>query len=488
MAVYCVDPTHGDDANNGSTWTLAKETMPTLARGDLVWVAAGTMAGWTFDTAESGSSYCEVSKALDTNGAASIDGWSDEAGRGGQTVINSTVTIETGYYKIDGQTRDSSNWKDTTAYGFLIQLGASPSVGIDYDIQTNDPLNNVNLVYLGITHTEFSEVSHDGIYGSSVGTYLGNSSVEKCLIYGIQGQAIKIRGQDTKNYTITECFISNFGYEHGSAHGGILMFAGEGYHNDMVISYNYIGNGDGTTFIGFKYAEDLIVHGNVFFCDKGSYWGDKGPSSGGLVYCYTPDAGEPPTYMWNCWFANNTVFNIYVDDYNETLTKNTFFVPRQEVSGTPNYAYNNFWYNSTPRKKPYWRPEPTLYHDYNYYGGPLNGSGYDVNEYFANTEAHGEKMGHDTSIFQDYNNGAMFANLRLTRSTPNGLTLGQPYIRDMDDIKRGWRRGAWDRGAHEFKDTGGIPDNPVDPTIGYVGDKVDVIAFPGKGRNIPPGG
>ena len=106
-------------SNNGTDWTNAYRSLPSaLVRGDTYYVAAGSYPAHTFGDPQSGTLTITVKKATAADhGTAS--GWQATYGTG-QATFNSVIQFQTGYYVLDGQTRNEADWFDGASYGFRI--------------------------------------------------------------------------------------------------------------------------------------------------------------------------------------------------------------------------------------------------------------------------------------------------------------------------------------------------------------------------------
>ena len=108
-----------DGGNNGVDWANAYRALPaTLIRGDTYFVASGSYPSYTFDDAQSGNLIITIKKATpDDHGTDA--GWQGAYGVG-QAIFNSELQFSRGYYVLDGQTRNESDWFDGSAYGFRV--------------------------------------------------------------------------------------------------------------------------------------------------------------------------------------------------------------------------------------------------------------------------------------------------------------------------------------------------------------------------------
>ena len=105
---------------SGTDWTNAFTSLPaTLVRGNVYYIAGGTYNSYTFDDAESGSSVITIIKATETDHGTHT-GWQTAYGSA-QAVFNGFFKFTRGYYVINGQTRDESDWFDGSAYGIQIK-------------------------------------------------------------------------------------------------------------------------------------------------------------------------------------------------------------------------------------------------------------------------------------------------------------------------------------------------------------------------------
>lgn len=398
----------GDDWANAYTTLSALESG--LSRGDVGYVADGAYGNATFNTAASGTQTITIKKATIADHGTDT-GWDNSYGDG-QATFNSTITITTPYWVFDGVTRNESNWKDTSAYGFSILAN-----GQDTQIRVSShAADHITLKYI---HLE------------ALNTALPGTTISRYTLYVYDGDA----SSDFNGWVVQRCFFQygNVPFFARRLQGAIVEYCafadsksnsanhGEPFSwyfscDNGIVRYNYFTNCAGTAILAINVnADGHEFYGNIVQnCD----------TSDGVVGFI----GTPPR---NVKFYNNTIvggtgFNsgVYLGD--GSVAYNNLFI-----------GNNNEYFGGS------------VVHDYNGFSGGSEGEANQV-------------TGLTTAIFVNYP-----SDLRLAGATAGGTALGSPYNTDLTGETRG-ADGTWDRGAYEF-DEGGDPPTPDPPTISITG-------------------
>src|SRR5882672_257443 len=116
-AIVCVGPSATGNGS-GVDWNNLKAWSGTPSRGDTWYLVDGGYAGKTLNTAHSGTTVITIKKATVAEHGGISTGWSDTLGDGQATMPS--LTIQTGYWVVDGQQRNESNWFDESAYGIAV--------------------------------------------------------------------------------------------------------------------------------------------------------------------------------------------------------------------------------------------------------------------------------------------------------------------------------------------------------------------------------
>ncbi|HYG36432.1 MAG TPA: LamG-like jellyroll fold domain-containing protein, partial [Clostridia bacterium] len=423
QTTYCV---RAGASGNGSDWNNALPSLPaSLVRGATYYIADGTYPAYTFDDAESGTTLITIKKATGANHGTST-GWQAAYGDG-QAIFSGRLTFSRGYYVLDGQTRNESDWFAGDSYGFRINysdlnqqikigtLGGSPAHGVQIKyVFVNAPYRNLptNTIRQYAIDTE-SSVSTRGVL------------IHRCYVYG----ANNVFYLRHTTGAIVEYCAAQGAYNNDANHGEVVNL----FYNTpgAIIRYNrfgpcygpaYGGNGSAGTAVVALTGNDgggsCEIYGNVF-------WG-----------FHTGDAviGFDGSYANNNKVYNNT----FVDGWGGNGLK--------FGSGTGNVAYNNIWVNCGSIGF------SAVTHDYNAFSGSSS---------YSESRA---QTGLSTSIFVNYNG----RDFRLASPTSAGSSLASPYNVDMLGVTRG-ADGTWDRGAYDY---GTSTRDTTPPTISGVSSSV----------------
>ena len=397
--------------NDGSDWNNAYTALPaTLKRGATYYVADGDYAGSTYtaNDPESGSDLITLKKATAANHGISV-GWQSTYGDG-QAYLP-PLQFLTGYFVIDGQVRNESDWSDGTPYGFQISTSGK-GVRLDGGIAAG----GVTLKYINF-----------------IGGGPDDNNGSNDLIYCAGG---------SKDLLIQRCRFYNAGRTH------ILMRDGQ----DMIVEYSEFDTNESTSA---QHAQSwscletirAICRYNVFKNIQGTgvvCWGENDDSPGsaddwkvyGNVVIDWEDNANGIFTSWTAHPAHNAeIFNntiISCGNGRIGFTNNTGWKTYNNIfidSGTPSFSGSA--------------------HTHNYNAADVAIAG----------EANAQLI--TQALFVDYAGG----DYRLATATAAGLnTSAMAPGNDVDTL--GNIRGAdgnWDRGAFEF-DASALPQVAA-PTI-----------------------
>jgi hypothetical protein len=395
-------------SNNGTDWTNAYTSLPAvLVRGDTYYVASGSYAAYTFDDPQSGTLTITVKKATATDHGTDV-GWQAAFGTS-QAIFNSVIKFQTGYYVLDGQTRNEADWFDGPSYGFRINNNnmdqnivisggsASSNIAVKYVF--------VDAIYKNLpTSTTLRRYSIDtDTYGGTIAT---NLLFHRMYVYG----GNNVWFLRTTNGAIVEYSASNGVDGNAANHGEIVNLYYSG--NNAVIRYNQWKNaftsGGGTALVAITYADGLQFYGNVV--------------ANFMV-------GDGVVGFNGYYSSHNRV-------YNNTIIDGLGACGTPWGSGTDNLVYNNLFINCRT----------------------VNIEG--TNDYngFSDSNGHGEahaQVNIPTSIFANYSGG----NFKLATETRAGMLLGPPFNKDLLGNTRG-ADGTTSLGAFEFSANSGSNLSP----------------------------
>jgi hypothetical protein len=312
---------------NGNDWTNAYITLPsTLTRGDTYYIADGTYAGRTFNTATNGTTLITIKKATVADHGTST-GWDNTFGDG-QAVFGQ-FTFSSPYWLIDGQVGGGpGSWK--TGFGFKISW-SSPTPLIN--LPTATPSN------VTIRHIELQGTSN-----SSGG---GANAQDAVALWGADAFTISF----FYTHAIGRCpffispgngFLAEYGYvadyiatsaQHSEV-ASIWSFGRAFPTATTTFRYNIFGYIQGTGGLMWDNSSNhnarLDVYGNVFWKDPtlAGYVNQQNGILGG----WTGNGGED---SYNYHVYNNSFVNIPGSAVLETF-------PQRAAN---NKARNNLFYN-----------------------------------------------------------------------------------------------------------------------------------------------
>ncbi|MBC8096573.1 MAG: hypothetical protein H7Y43_12255 [Akkermansiaceae bacterium] len=396
-------------AANGADWINAYPALPTtLSRGSTYYVATGTYGGYTFNTAESGTSIVTVKKATGSDHGSNT-GWNDNYGIG-TALFNSYWRITRGYFILDGQVGGGpGSW--TNGYGFKIQSLSTSD--FQPGLTVTDNRKNVTL-----RHFEIQGNGGDGDGGGG----------------GQANDALDI-GFGTDQTTVSYAYLHDMGRCLIFGHGNNMFFefvyggkfeSTDVEHSEIASLWAHAASGSpgpvctNVTFANCVWShmegtggliiqgDGVKIYGNVFYRPAGLTF----PSANGAIATWRRDV-----------FTRGRIYN------NSFINLGQGFASLGiGFGGTTddNIVENNIFYNCNVSFGGF------ALHDYNLF---INTSGAD-----ASDEAHGATA--TSAIFNDY----VALDFNLKNNTAAGINVGPPYNIDPN----GNSRTTWTRGAYEY--------------------------------------
>lgn len=431
-------------ANNGSDWTNAYSLLPaTLVRGDTYFIAAGSYGSYTFDDAESGSTWIYIKKAT-SSAHGTETGWNSAYGTG--QAIFSLWSIKTGYWDIDGVTGGGPGTSGSirtnffSGHGFKVSGYSSPLLDMNYF--------GADRIY--IRHTEFDGV--DRMYG------VGNSN---CYSSGMKA----VKDEPSGTFFSAGQGVSDTTFEYIYMHDMTCPPFWTFGMNNVIVQYSgfarngrsgtepvphselWSGLGDSNVTFRWNWIEDISNTGVFAHVNGGATTGcaiygnvitQTGISS--VVAMNVMDiAGADSSSNWK--FYNNTI--VGWTSGNPAITF---------ASGSGNIVQNNLWAQN-PRVGAF---NISGSHSYNaFYSNIHEDTGGDISSSLASGESNGQLL--SSSPFVNFAGD----DFKLVRATNAGTTLPNPYNVDMLGNIRG-ADSVWDRGAFEYQ-SGNPPPPPKIP-------------------------
>lgn len=400
-----------------NAYSQVSSALSNAARGDTIWVADGSYNAITLNKAASGTTPITIKKAtVSDHGTAT--GWSSSYGDG-QAVIAS-VTAITNDWIIDGQTRDESNWSNTTAYGFWITGGVTANT-ISYGAGSS----NMIFRYVdvgGPNGTTYSaSLPSSGFYLGGFGSVLSNWTISRSHIHNVH---LPFQLAGASNITIEYSWLGpNWNKE---------TIRGQIRASNIIIRHNIMKDGcqgkpDDPTAGGCTAQiamwdggtgafDGSQIYGNVIWTTKTTFHSDGCIMVGGDGGVTA--AGAPAN---NVKVYNNTIVGV------QSGTCSIRF----PGSHTGDVAANNIWYGLAAGVS----------------------TGCSANSCLSNSRL-------TTNPFV---NGAG-GDYRLREPLSGGVALASPYDVDMLGARRG-SDGVWDLGAYEYTaSAGGAPQGLEPPT------------------------
>ncbi|MCP4177658.1 MAG: DUF5123 domain-containing protein [bacterium] len=412
--------------NDGTDWANAWTELPDdLERDHVYFIGDGNYSSYTFDDSETETQYIYVIKA-EENEHGTEEGWETEFGdnqalflveEGSTAEHGSVITIQTGYWYVDGQigSKDSG-------HGFKFQ---TTQYGLNYIVQILDPeYSNTVLSNIHLIHCELQHTGTDNALGGGRGfqvhslAALTKSTIRYCYIHDIPGINIYFANS---SYNVLEYSYISRNHSDPVSHGEGLQ-ANEATHN-IIVRYNTWEDIEGTAVI--IATRDFEIYGNIAFYSD-NY---PNPGQGGGVSGFVYGGGGSGVSNTNIKIYNNTIYNM-------SGTNDGIGLPNEVEA---NIAYNNIWVDCTRIR--FFGVD----HDYNfYYNIDDHGGNLDSQESFKIFEPNGQMGTSDPFI------NAAAGNFHLSAETNAGFILQSPYNKDMEGKTRG-ADGIWSIGAFEFE-------------------------------------
>jgi hypothetical protein len=394
-------------------------------RGDTYYVATGTYAARTFDTAVSGTSVITILGATAANHGTET-GWSSaygvdvtQAHWAYQLVINSS------YWVFDGAVPTTPLSRSASAYGFLVDKPSPCSTPVNGQIRIGLPgmLSNVTVKHLAVVGcgSAFDVTQKLFIVG---GSQSFASKITISTVY-IQDGSNNLQFGQVSN-SLVEYVYSNRNWTSPANHGTQFNITCSSA-NTVRNSYWVSGRGTATFDVlelgcnpGMK---NWSIYGNVFT--------DKSDGGNGVI-----SIGDGTTSIANTVLYNNTVVDSTAAFFRQCEA------PTGCTGATGNVVKNNLLYNSSG----------SIIQDT---GGAID---HDYTTCLLCTNPPSEPNG-ETGSYDPFVNRAS-SNYQVTSGTKAGLTLDAPYNTDLLSKTRG-ADGVWERGAFEFSGTDTPPGSPL---------------------------
>lgn len=421
VPVWCADlavSPSGAGTKDGSDWDNAADwSTMTFTRGNTYYLADGTYAAKTLNTAESGTTLITILKAtVAAHGPAT--GWADSMGDG-QAVwsadlgnYGSYVDFNSGYWVFDGVTGSGST---TTSYGFAMtpsvcqanRLIGSPGTG---------HATGVNPTNVTVSHTAFVNCgSGTDTHQVAVYTFPETSSGSMTISNNyFAGSAVNIALIKSSNTTITDNWF-NSNWSSATNHGEQISLR---YCDDVILKNNYFV-GSTVYVMGAHTANNhrALIYNNVV--------------NGGSLTAIWGNADSGTSDIIESWQIHH---NTHIGVTGAAILVGTL----TDVDNQKSYAYNNLFYNCTnPIMSNAGYTAGGIVHNYNAY---IDSTGYtdETNKQTGTGDPFTDSAGGDYTLKSG------------TVPIDHGTTLAATY----DDDKAGVTRpqgAAWDMGAYEYE-------------------------------------
>lgn len=405
----------GTCTSSCNSWTNASSQITTAlanaVRGDTIWVGDGSYAAITLNKAASGTTPITIKKATVASHGTST-GWSNTFADGQATI--SRITMVSNYWVVDGQTRNESDWSNTSAYGFRITGSVAA-----HTINNGAGSSNVTFRYVDVGgppgSTFSASIPDHGFYFGGFGSVLSNWTISRSHIHNVK-LPFQIAG--ASNITIEYSKLGpNWNKE---------TIRGQIRASNIIIRHNIMKDG----------CQGLPSDPTAGACTAQiAMWdGPAGAFDGSQIYGNVIATTKSTFHSDGCIFiggdggataAGASANNVVV--YNNTLVGIQSGTCNIRFPGahSGDIAQNNLWYGLG--------------------AGVSSGC-------TANTCANNLKM--TSNPFVNLANGLF----QLIGATVAGASLPSPYNTDMNGVVRG-ADGVWDLGAYEFS-SGSKPSTP----------------------------
>ncbi len=424
-------------SGSGTSWADAYDEISSAvsvaSRGDTIYIADGTYAGFTLNTAAAGSVTIYLKKATASNHGTAPD-W-DEAYGDGTATVNGQITITTDYWDIDGQ----SGVLDGTFGIRVYQSGDSKCIRINYSV------DHVHLTHLELEGAGYSDADLDNadalyITGSG-GDPPHDIVVANCWLHNCTRTAVWT--WRTYDLTFDACWFTEiFCHDSEGVHGEAFSINNSMENGTMnTIRNSVFRNIEGSGWIVWNNnftAEhyDWEVYNNLFYVDGNHILDGWNAGIQPVVSDFTGSDGV--VVALNVSTIDNIA--VYGNTFANMQQADMVRLTRAGVTATNTVVRNNLMVH----------PSITA-------------------TWSANTvsDNHSET---DTDAVNDYAN----FNLSLTADTVDGYHLPSPYNQDRQGNPRG-QDGTWDLGAYEFTGADTTPPTIIGtPAIGANGTTVTI--------------
>ncbi len=428
-ANYFVTPT-GSGARTGADWTNALPEGFTPARGNTYYIADGTYAAKTWNTATSGATAITIKKCT------TIDGVSSEAAGyvatmcDGQAVFN-RWTVSTSYWTFDGNGTHTAPSNNSADYGF--KLDCSTCAAATRAFFMSAAVGNIILRYVDMEGDgSDSGKCTDVLYGIQSGT--GPITMQYLYLHEAS-RAIILSGNWTGGATLLEYSWLEHNHSEAACHGETWAHENG---SDLTIRFNRFQDVEGTGLFvclnrvaGGTTCDDVKFYGNVVHLTgtwdvSSSYRG----FGNGPIAC----VNDENCSNWKIY--NNTFVDIADGGVGSRRNCNVNIDTTGTATGWETYN-NLFWNCSTV----------TLEGTHNY-------------NFFKTGDTHGAEANAQETASNPFTNyaGNVFT---LASGTNAGRSLTSPFNTDVVGSTRG-ADGIWDRGAFEFRVGDSRVPNPPD--------------------------
>ena len=430
-ATYCVGPSATGNGS-GSDWNNQLAWSSTPARGDTWYLFGTNYSSKTFSTANSGTTYITIKKAIAGDNVTST-GWSNWMTN--QTVFGGTITFWSSYWTFDGQV-DGGLPIVTNGCGFKITANSNAGIQIG-DGSTHFgsfiTLKHFEVVGEGVVDSLNFAVSIEG----NGTTQCGDISIYNASLHE-SGCTLFASDWGYGNYILDHCYFGRY-YGSSAVHAEVAKEFSSALTN-VVVRYCLVNHIELTGGFMWDNLNGFYFYGNTIYrADNDNTWvgGANGilGSLGSGVYL--------PISAINWTIVNNTWIN-------------TPFTPVQLFNAAPgnpqvNLTNNIFYHANAYLGAGSWSQ------DYDYYNACTN----------APTETHGQ-----VATGNPFNNYSAL-NFTLVGNTAAGFKAGSQYGTDPNGVSR----ATWTRGAYEYGSTlgSGSPamqlrflfGNPLNPSASY---------------------
>jgi len=398
-------------SNNGSNWTDAYTSMPTVSANNVYYIADGSYGGVTI-----AASSVTIKKCSTTDGVSSgVSGYNSTYCDGKATFSGGVTTSgQRSNVVIDGSYRNESNWSDYAAYGFTLAGGfdSIDDFGSTYCVTEL----TIKYAHLGPTPSTSYSVSYPDQVLKGTGYRSPNCrawTVHRNLLTNAAHYCLFCA--NSFNGAVIEYNRFQYGWGKEAIRGQITFGTSSIRWNQFVDS---CGQGGGT---GEGCTAEIAIWDDCSggSCDNNKIYGNyfyrtRDENSGGTIVVGGNGGSWVGSSANNTLIYNNTIAGIGGGGVGGNILVN---------GGSGNVCRNNLWWDTISASVT------------------------------CSTTSNNVDAG--ANPFVSYSTG----NLRLSGATSAGTTLSSPYDVDMDGVARGGD-GTWDVGAFEYNASGSPPNAP----------------------------